>query len=131
LAATIRRTVIVPPIVLNLVRANALDDRRLIQGADNIWEHTFGATWASDWSGYAARSEFRRGPRDRYPEEVLAFAVATIISPLQRTIQWVMDAAASDLLVVPSGYWDTEIYNGARTYRVQMGRWELNKQVTA
>jgi hypothetical protein len=107
-------------------------DNRIVQGSDNEWSLSFESDFGMDWSGYAARCEFRGGVRDEFPD-VLARATATIIDPgpATRIIQFKMDNATSDALSgTDGGLWDAEIYNGLVVYRVVQGKWSLNRGVT-
>ncbi len=107
------------------------EDRRIIQGADNIWTLAFDTGFGADWSGFACRSSVRRSFKDE-DSNVLATVTCTILDPgpTQRIVQFHIPNSESDGISEDSGVWDAEIYNGSLVYRIVAGKWQLFRQVT-
>lgn len=107
------------------------EDRRVIQGADNIWTLAFDTAYGSDWSGFACRGQLRQAYRDE-DANVSATLTCTILDagPTQRVVQFHLPASEAELVTADSGRWDAEIYNGTLVYRIVAGKWQLFRQVT-
>ncbi len=120
------------PSIIDLVRRSRSRDYRIIQGATWARMFSFPSDWGADWTGFAARAEFRRGPRTRNPQ-VLATARATIIDPgpTNRIVHLVLDADITAAIIDKRGTWDLEIYNGSVVLRIAQGQWHLSEETTA
>ena len=105
-------------------------DRRFVEGADNEVTLSFDDTYGADWTGFGARAQIREGYRRDAPV-IEATMTAQILSagPSQRIIRLSLPSAA-EFSGATCGRWDCEIYNGTVVYRVVMGKWALNREVT-
>lgn len=104
-------------------------DYRVIQGATCSQRFTFPSTIAPDWSSFAARAQFREGPRNQNSAVVMQ-AMAIIVDPVARVIDVILPAEVTAAVAVRCGTWDCEIYNGTSVFRVLEGRWVLSEETT-
>lgn len=117
------------PLQVDLVRRARSNDLRVTQGATFQIDWLYPADFGSDWSGFAARCEFRRGPRNRHPD-VLATFTALILDPVARQLRLYASPEVTALLTTRRGWYDIEIYNGTIVRRIQQGIWHLNEETT-
>lgn len=117
--------------VFHLRRRSLTKDYRIIQGATNSWTWSFPDYWGVDWSGFAARCQFRRRQR-LYAPTVIAAGTATIIDPgpTQRLISVLLTPEQSAAFRDLTGTMDIEIYNGTVVHRVGEFPWVLSLETT-
>lgn len=118
------------PLLVDLVRRSRTNDLRITQGSTYLVDWAYPADWGADWSGFAARCELRRGPRNKFPTEVLASFSAMIVDPVARRLRLYATPEQTAALQVRRGWYDIELYNGTAVYRIQQGAWHLNEETT-